>query len=77
MWLASRLSRGSAADCLNDECYINDEVGYLTFENICGTRNFETAWSWTDMEQDHIALVTTSVPSSCSSQSSTSGQVGF
>ena len=56
MWLASRLSRGSAADCLNDECYINDEVGFLTFESICDSQSFETAWSWTDLEQDHIAL---------------------
>ena len=56
MRLASRLSRGATPVCLNDECYINDEMGLLTFENICGSRHFEAAWSWTDPDQEHIAL---------------------
>ena len=56
MWLASRLSRGEAADSLKDECFIDDEVGLVTFENICGNRHFETSWSWTGPEQDDIAL---------------------
>ena len=56
MWLASRLCRGEAADSLKDECFIDDEVGLVTFENICGNRHFEPSWSWTNPEQDHIAL---------------------
>ena len=56
MWLASRLSRGYAADSLKDECYINDEVCLVTFESICGSRPFETSRSWTDPDQAHKAL---------------------
>ena len=56
MWLASRLSRGDTADSLKEECYIDDDSERVTFEGICGNRQFETARSWTDPEQDHIAL---------------------
>ena len=50
------LSREDAADSLKEECYIDDEVGLLTFENICGSQQSETAWSWMYPEPDHIAL---------------------
>ena len=55
-WLTSRLGRGYAADSLNDECYINDDVGLLSFENICSSHHFDKSWSWTGPDQDHKAL---------------------
>ena len=56
MWLASRLSRGDTAEILKDECYVDDNIEQVSFEGICSNHHFESAWSWTDPEQDHIAL---------------------
>ena len=39
---------------LDDECYINDDMGLRSFENICGSQHFEKSSSWTDPDQAHL-----------------------
>ena len=45
MWLASRLGRGCGKDNLSEEGYVNDDIGLLSFERICGSQHFDASWA--------------------------------